>query len=70
MSHDAGRQVEAVLDVLAPAIDLPELGIPPVRVPRIRFDYEGHMVMPSPGQLRALAEEIVTAVRTASGGEP
>ncbi len=65
--HDAGRQVEAVLDVLAPKIDAGALGFGPQRWPIFRFDYEGHSVMPDDGQLRSLAEQIVTAVRTASG---
>lgn len=64
---------DAVLNVLAPKPDLPAgmlavLGLSPdTRVPVIRFDYEGRAVMPSDEQLCALAEQIVTAIRTASG---
>ena len=74
--HDANRQVEAVLDILAPIPDVgPEylavLGLTAgVRVPAIRFDFEGRAVMPSDEQIRALAEQIVTAVRTATGPAP
>lgn len=62
-------QVEAVLNVLAPYVD----GIgdfAPQRWPIFRFDYDGQMVMPADEQVRALAEQIVTAIRTASGEEP
>lgn len=59
----ADGMVEAVMDVLAPWAD----GIPgvcqPVRYPLIRFDHDGMMVMPSDGQVRMLAEQIVTALR-------
>jgi hypothetical protein len=71
--HDTTRQVEAVLDVLAPRPDIAAeamtaLGIRPgVRYPVIRFDYEGQAIMPNDEQLRALAEQIVTAIRTAAG---
>ena len=69
-------QVEAVLNILAPIPDVgPEylavLGLTAgVRVPAIRFDFEGRAVMPSDEQIRALAEQIVTAVRTAVGPTP
>lgn len=64
-AHDAGRQVEAVLDVIAPYVDGPP-GFAAACWPIFRFDYEGHAVMPSDDQLRSLAEQIVTAVRSAS----
>jgi hypothetical protein len=68
--HDADRQVEAVLDVLAPKVDAGPLAIAygPQRWPIFRFDYEGHSVMPTDDQLRSLAEQIVTAIRTAADG--
>ena len=65
--HDVDRQVEAVLDVLAPHVEAPE-PYQPQRWPIFRFDYEGHSVMPTDGQLRSLAEQIVTAIRTAADG--
>ena len=74
--HDVDCQVEAVLDILAPKTDVPAeyatvLGLTPgVRVPIIRFDYEGRAIMPSDEQIRAFAEQIVTAVRTAVGTVP
>ena len=58
--------VEAVLDVLAPKADLSELGLDPVRVPIFTFEHEGHAVSPTDEQVQALAEQIVTAIRTAS----
>ena len=67
-THDAGRQVEAVLDVLTPKIDAGELGFASQRWPIFRFDYEGQAVMPADDQLRSLAERIVTAVRTSAAG--
>lgn len=67
---DPEAQVEAVLDVLAPLIPGPP-GFAPQRWPVFRFDYDGIMVVPDETQVRALAEQVVTAVRTASGpGEP
>jgi hypothetical protein len=69
--HDVHRQVEAVLDVLAPEIDAPpHSGFAPQRWPIFRFDYEGQMVVPNDDQVRALAEQIVTAIRTAADGAP
>jgi hypothetical protein len=62
---DVDAMVEAVLDVLAPQVDGPP-GFAAQRWPVIRFDYEGHPVVPDETQLRALAEQIVTAVRTAT----
>ena len=56
-------QVEAVLNVIAPFVDGPP-GTQPQRWPVIRFDYEGTMVMPNDDQVRTLAEQIVTAIRT------
>jgi hypothetical protein len=68
--HDVDRQVEAVMDVLAPrAGGIPGL-IGPVRCPLILFDHDGTAVMPSDAQVRMLAEQIVTAIRTAAGGAP
>jgi hypothetical protein len=70
VARDAVRQVEAVLDVLAPRVDLgdlgPAIGADSVRVPRILLDHDGTPVMPSDAQVRSLAEQIVTAIRTAS----
>jgi hypothetical protein len=61
-------QVEAVLNVLAPFVDGPP-DFAPQRWPIFRLDYDGQMVMPNDDQVRALAEQIVTAIRTASGEE-
>ncbi len=58
------RQVEAVLNVIAPYVDGPP-GFQPARWPIFRYDYEGTMVMPDDDQLQALARQIVTAVRAA-----
>jgi hypothetical protein len=66
MTGDADRQVQAVLNVLAPYVD----GIPPygpVRFPLFMLDYDGVAVRPSDEQVAGLARAIVTAVRTASG---
>lgn len=66
---DPQAMVEAVMNILAPKVDAGELaalGFQPQRWPIFRFDYEGHAVMPSDGQVRALAEQIVTAIRTAT----
>ena len=60
--------VEAVLDVIAPLVDPRLPGMPPVRVPVIKGEYEGQAVTPDDAQCRALAEQIVTRIRTASGG--
>lgn len=65
MTEDAEAMVEAVLDVLAPEIDGPP-GFGGVRWPRIRYDHEGTMVVPDDEQLRGLATQIVTAIRTAT----
>ena len=59
-------QVEAVMNVLAPYVDGPP-GFASQRWPIFRFD---HGLVPSDEQVLALAEQIVTAVRTASGSEP
>lgn len=59
-------QVEAVMNVLAPYVDGPP-GFAPQRWPIFRFDHDGEAVMPSDDQVRSLAEQIVAAVRTASG---
>jgi hypothetical protein len=59
-------QVEAVMNVIAPFVDGPA-DFAPQRWPVFRFDYDGQMVMPTDDQVRALAEQIATAVRTASG---
>src|SRR5215831_1455014 len=69
---DPGAQVEAVLDVLAPKPDLPAgfvyaAGIEDLRIPRILVDWDGQAVRPDDAMLRTIAEQIVTAVRTASG---
>jgi hypothetical protein len=70
---DPRAQVEAVLDVLAPRIDCPpDLAgmpgmMPSVRVPKILLDYDGQPVRPTDAQCRAIAEQVVTAIRTASG---
>jgi hypothetical protein len=64
--HDVQAEAEAVLDVLAPYVDGPP-GFAPARWPIFRLDYEGHAVMPDDDQLRSLAENIVSAVRTAPG---
>lgn len=70
---DPAAQVEAVLDVLAPEPDIPadarkSLGISDgLRVPIILVEHHGNAVYPTDEQLRALAEQIVTAIRTASG---
>jgi hypothetical protein len=75
-TDDPAAMVEAVLDVLAPVSDLAGLayasGLPVVRVPIFLIDYDGTPVMPSTAQVRALAEQIVTAIRTAArtGTEP
>jgi hypothetical protein len=65
-SPDPEAMVEAVMDVLAPWAE----GIPGVcervRYPLIRFDHDGTAVMPSDGQVRMLAEQIVTRLRTAT----
>lgn len=60
-------QADAVMNVLAPHVDGPP-GSGPQRWPVFRLDYDGQMVVPSDGQVRALAEAIVTAIRTATGG--
>ena len=60
-------QVEAVLDILAPKIALPLRSASAVRVPIIFIDYHGTAVRPDEQTLQALAEQIVTAIRTASG---
>ena len=59
------NQVEAVLNVIAPYVDGPE-GFQPVRWPIFRFDVDGQMVIPSDEQLLALAQSVVTAIRTVS----
>ena len=66
-THDADRQAEAVLDVLAPYVYGPP-GFAAIRWPIFRFDYDGQIVLPSDEQVRALAQQIVTAIRTASDG--
>ena len=69
MDDDVNAMVEAVLDVLAPKIPpdvLAAIGAPmdsPDRMPIIRME-EGWM--PSAEDMRALAEKIVTAIRTAT----
>jgi hypothetical protein len=63
---DADQQVEAVMNVLAPHVDGPP-GTTPQRWPIFRFDYQGDMVLPTDDQVRALAQSIVAAIRTASG---
>jgi hypothetical protein len=63
----ADQMADAVMDVLAPwAPGIPGL-IQPVRYPLIRFWHEetGQAVMPTDGQVRMLAEQIVTRLRTA-----
>jgi hypothetical protein len=66
---DIDRQVQAVLNVLAPFVDGPP-GFAPQRWPVFRFDYEGIMVMPSVEQVTAVAQAVVTAIRTAAGPPP
>ena len=65
MTDDVDAMVEAVLDVLAPKVDGPP-GYAAARWPQVCLDYEGRMVMPSDEQLRGMAEQIVTAIRTAA----
>ena len=77
-AHDADRQVEAVmteavLDVLAPKAGNTGFGdtaFGQQRWPVFRFDYEGRLIIPNDDQLRSLAGQIVTAIRTATGGAP
>lgn len=61
--------VTAVMDVLAPQADVdPDLaamiGHGTLRVPQILFPFAGTTVVPTDAQVRALAERIVTAIRT------
>ena len=63
---DPRTEVDAVLDVLAPWKDTGITGIPPVRVPLIGLLYDGMYLSPTDDQLTAVAQQIVTAIRTAS----
>ena len=67
MTGDAEAQAEAVLNILAPYVDGP-LGIAPVRWPLLAFHDQGRAILPTDPQLRHLARQIVTAIRTASDG--
>lgn len=63
----ADVQVEAVLDVLAPKPDLPPgfdyaPGLADLRIPRILVEYDRQPVRPDDRMLRAIAEQIVTAI--------
>lgn len=67
----ADTMAEAVMDVLAPPARLdPDVAAmignaAPVRIPVFTIPWEGgQSVIPSIGQVRALAEQIVTAIRT------
>lgn len=68
---DPVAQVEAVLDVITPKTD-PEIALAlgmtePLRQPILYAEYQDHVVRLNEDQSRALAEQIVTAIRTASG---
>ena len=59
-------QVEAVLNVIAQYVDAPP-PYQPQRWPVLAFHEDGRAILPNDDQLRALAEQLVTAIRTASG---
>lgn len=66
MTDDVQAQVDAVLDVLAPA---PAAGPPGVRVPIVLLHRDGRVwpEPPGPAELDGLARQIVAAVRAADG---
>jgi hypothetical protein len=63
---DAGPQIEAVLDIIAPYIDGPP-GFDPVRWPRLAWHDHGHAIVPSDKQIHDLARQVVNAVHAAVG---
>lgn len=67
MTGDAEGQAEAVLNVIAPYVDGPP-GTAPARWPLLAFHDNGRAILPTDPQLRHLARQIVTVIRTAADG--